>query len=345
MAFNPAAAAQRAQCVHSPFMRDDGNFIVDYEPSPGIPALFAPPKGPCAHRRPVVFSFRHVGLGANMLALANAYIYAYVINRAANNVSIVIHSGRAQAARRQTGQTILWKNNDTAKCQLQTAWEQVSSFPSFDDGTVVAVPATPCDVKFRAFFPNDGFVNLQRTNSGFFVQLRRYALHRLLRLKPAWHSAMLGMLPPRPQEPTWSVHIRRADKLYAESKRVFAAEYIRAARTSGVRPTVVYLLSDDVAVTNEFTSNWTTATAADWSLPRLVSVAATERPDRTRHNVREVYLKVVADLRAMVQADVFVGTQTSNLGVVACILREHRHCYNAEGKGHYAWDPAKDKIY
>ena len=122
---------------------------------------------------------------------------------------------------------------------------------------------------------------------------------------------------------------------------------------------VVYVASDDASVGAEFeaaleaafaTAEGKTLGLASWS---SFARFAKDRPERTpQSNAQaDAFAGLLVDLRLFSDAHVFVGTQTSNLGVVACLLRGGTACLSVESPfleqdpaNSFAWDQNEDKM-
>jgi hypothetical protein len=146
-----------------------------------------------------------------------------------------------------------------------------------------------------------------------------------------------------------AVHIRRGDKVASgEAKKVLAANYVQAciAAQRERNASVVVVLSDDAGAHAEFNASWHELGGANFT--RIHQRTAIFRPDESRHAVadaRRGFWWLLVDLRIMLQADTFVGSQSSNLGAVLAALRGWYRCWNAENsKAQYKWVIHSDKL-
>ncbi len=151
-------------------------------------------------------------------------------------------------------------------------------------------------------------------------------LRRTMRMHPASRRALDARMPPIPRV---AIHIRRTDK-FSEATPVASYAYLVALHQLTAATTNVTVMSDDPSVKGELG-------AANYRI-------TTTRPDMTKdaNEAEEAFWNVLVDLRIMVEADIFIGTQSSNLGILACMLRGYNKCYSVESKD-LEWDPLKDK--
>lgn len=146
-----------------------------------------------------------------------------------------------------------------------------------------------------------------------------------------------------------AMHVRRTDKITGES-RLVACDVFASALELVLNQTefrdkrvLLHLMTDNATVLDEFTQAWQTKPLHNQVLVNF-RFAGT-RPDRTSHAmVQDSFYQILVDFRLMISADAFIGSQSSNLGVVACLLRVHRGCYTVEQPSPFVWDTAKDKI-
>jgi hypothetical protein len=154
-----------------------------------------------------------------------------------------------------------------------------------------------------------------------------------------------------------ALHVRRGDKVSSrEAEKVNMTHYVRACFAAGQSNAArVLVLSDDISAGPEFAEHWTLLGGSNNT--NVTWRTAVFRPDKFRpyravnrnKRVDEVPLSVLearmgfwwllVDLRIMVDADVFVGSQSSNLGALVCALRAWTKCWSAENyMREYAWD-------
>jgi len=135
-------------------------------------------------------------------------------------------------------------------------------------------------------------------------------------------------------------HIRRSDKRDNHYRYRNASSFILAGLSSRVVPGHIYLCSDDKHALAEFKQNWTAVTPLP--LPPVTFRFSKERPDYPRSfytwdKREETYLDVLADVQLFALAKVFVGPQSSNMGRMACLLRDYVGCYNVEADAQQGW--------
>jgi len=149
-----------------------------------------------------------------------------------------------------------------------------------------------------------------------------------------------------------AVHVRRGDKVaLGEARPVPASTFVQGIRTildtlnpPRHHPRLVHLFSDDANASSEFHQ----ALASNPDLNASLKVDfryAGYRPDlgNDLNLVYEAFWQLLVDLRMMVESDVYLGSQSSNVGVMACYLRVHHQCFNVENQN-LTWKPSRNKI-
>jgi len=145
-----------------------------------------------------------------------------------------------------------------------------------------------------------------------------------------------------------AVHIRRGDKVESGEASATAFDaFVLACFAAGARnASVVFVLSDDAISGPRFAQAWTKLGGSP--AMRVVNRTAIFRPDQSIHAVQDArkgFYWLLTDLRLLVQARVFVGTQSSNMGAIVGALRGFHRCFNAENAvAGYAWSLLADKL-
>lgn len=152
-----------------------------------------------------------------------------------------------------------------------------------------------------------------------------------------------------------TLHIRRTDKVGSEHHKGEAslansttfleclAEQLNLF--DGMTLVPVFAVTDGEEVKQEFES--ALKHEANKGLNKKLRVIyryAPTRPDRLAldNSVSESYYRLLLDIRLMLHAHVFIGSQSSNLGVLACMLRVHHNCFSVESP-RFHWNPRKNK--
>jgi len=351
--------------------RKHGMPLVAYTPGAALEELFdsavVPPSSYSLDRDamafwhwPVVhFSFRRTGLGSNLMVLATALVFSAL----SRNHSLVIVSSRLNKS-----DLVLWPEKMWGPaCQLQLVWQRVSSFPVL--GTTMRENATAaCDLHRRAMVGPEFFAETQQRNVYTFHAYFKFAFIAITRLKPEYFARLALKNPSAEQlkqsnafamfvvrlalggcrafvvlTPRGS-HIRRTDKRDNHYRYRNASAFILAGLSSRVVPGHIYLCSDDKHALSEFKQNWTAITPLP--LPPVTFRLTKERPDYPRSfytwdKREETYLDVLADVQLFALAKVFVGPQSSNMGRMACLLRDYVGCYNVEAAAERGWKCAR----
>jgi len=164
------------------------------------------------------------------------------------------------------------------------------------------------------------------------------------------------------------IHLRRGDK-YKESIPTPAIQYAKAAlkfcKDSGRKVRKVIIATDDGEAAFKAVSEWKKLVGAPDSFQpsegfavRAAGAAPSGRPDQlvsldeeTLKMAREGLVDLLVDQKLLVLADVFIGTQSSNFGLLVCYMRGGRDCLNAESYDEvdvaepFKWSHAQDKPY
>lgn len=163
----------------------------------------------------------------------------------------------------------------------------------------------------RDFSPRDLFPHA--------LQRKVLAMHELFRLLPAARKELDSMVPPRTSRVA-AIHVRRTDK-GSEAPFVPLSTYANIL-TQACDSCTVQLFSDETSVGPEFTA--------------LVTNKVWFRLAPAREPTRESFMALLLDIRLGVEADLFIGSPSSNLGTVICLLRAFEHCYSVEDRG-FVW--------
>jgi len=177
--------------------------------------------------------------------------------------------------------------------------------------------------------------------------------------------ALPDAAPPHRLRMRVAVHVRRTDKAGPENEAIIIAlEHYAAAACEGMRrwaareakrrgaqprtvDVVVFLTSDNETMHEPFARE---LDASISSLPFEVNANVTfhyspGRPERWPGDSEITFHRLMEDLRLFVDADVFVGTQSSNYGIVACLLRGGDLCMSVEAPApRFEWRLEVDKM-
>lgn len=153
-----------------------------------------------------------------------------------------------------------------------------------------------------------------------------------------------------------AVHVRRTDKITGESVKIGAEifgvaleniiqEKLRVFKS--YKSVLIFVISDERDIEDEWNDRVLTM---PWFKQQRKKIThffriMNNRPDRTSDwsAVDTGFYELLIDLRLMIDAHAFLGSQSSNLGVVTCYLRVHDNCFNVE-KDSLEWNPAESKI-
>ncbi len=202
----------------------------------------------------------------------------------------------------------------------------------------------------------------------FFLGTRVELLRMLTRLKETTRKKVDAKLTSVDfSKKNIAIHIRRGDK-YREAVFVPESYYLEASFMAlgqldqAIPLDTVIITTDHGASAHELVQLWKASKQGNSEYKPVNgflirnSVEGNEgRADRVhdRGNSTKTYLAVeqdtvdlLADIKCLVGATLFVGTQSSNFGVLVCYLRGGTDCFNVEKrKAPYAWNHHVDKVY
>ena len=128
-----------------------------------------------------------------------------------------------------------------------------------------------------------------------------------------------------------AIHVRRGDKR-KEVPRVDTPSYVAALRLAlgEARNAVVYVMSDDRNALHDVERAWKSAEQS--ANVRFIGSSTQARPDGILADAQThtVMVRTLADVALGSCSDAFVGTQSSNLGMIICEARGNQGCFNAE---------------
>jgi hypothetical protein len=334
------------------------------EPLPAWAGLISTGVGlGCAGRREINFTMTPHGMGSNFIVLANHIIWAALSGLREFNgplpelkheqVAMVLatnpeHTFGAALARLFLSATTFYRPHDTMRETPCKVWLDCA-MPRIDDQDVWKLSSRWLASKVRGM------------SWALFNQIRAHLWRQWLRLTPAYRALMDRAVaqvqgPEGFVGPVLAMHVRRSDKVTGEAQYVRTEEFVQAVHHSGVDFRTVVVVSDDAGAFGEVVGNW----SLPFPRPRFVSRFAHpkfSRPDRIHRRTKqdddaalarmqdEGFLYLLTDLRLMVESDWFLGSQSSNLGIVACAVRGDRRCLNVENAaGEYQWEFVTMKI-
>jgi hypothetical protein len=169
------------------------------------------------------------------------------------------------------------------------------------------------------------------------------------------------------------IHIRRTDKITSHEAQLVATHtYVDALLYAITKEEksypnfyhssiIIYVISDDPTVEEEFTID---QVINKFHLVvknqhhnniqfKLIFRCAASRPDQYNKpgQVKEMensLMELLIDFKLLVDADIFIGTQTSNLGLAICVMRGGHKCFSVEnqnnGNFHFEWNNDDDKL-
>ena len=207
----------------------------------------------------------------------------------------------------------------------------------------------------------------QREHADTFNALRTYLLRELMRFDAATQeqvdaqvasvlaSSSSSAEAAATTTTTVAVHIRRGDKLVFEASLTPASDYVAAILTAlreeqQQQQLTIVILTDDAAAVGEFHAAWRQAPLPPTLKAEIRPRVALVRPDGSgltndADALHATMVDLLTDVKLMSLAHVFVGTQSSNVGVLACYLRGGVRCFNAEAPATaFTWNQALNKI-
>jgi len=156
-----------------------------------------------------------------------------------------------------------------------------------------------------------------------------------------------------PQKPYAAFHIRHGDKQESH-QHTHPSVYVNILNRIMTKKSIflrsIYVASDDPTIRKQLLKelkdqnmNLTLffspgVDRADF-LARNPSISYAERERRILNG----QCKLFCDMKYLVEAELFVGTQKSNLGMTVYWLRDAHECYNAHHPSG-RWDPRKNKL-
>ena len=134
------------------------------------------------------------------------------------------------------------------------------------------------------------------------------------------------------KSPYLGMHIRRGDKLIHEAKKVETEDYMEAVidyikskeSLTVDEITSIWVASDDITVVNEvrnITSMYFPSVERQ-DVVKEESPGIKEVPTHTSKMDYWSFVYIIADIEKLVEADIFVGTFSSNIGRLVAILRD-----------------------
>jgi hypothetical protein len=133
-----------------------------------------------------------------------------------------------------------------------------------------------------------------------------------------------------------------------EAEPIPANYYVDAALFAIKTPIdVAIIASDSRTAVNELIEYWRNYSVSyNIQLPkRYVTRVVDSRPDRGSLADANPLISMLVDIKLFTIADHFVGTQSSNFGLLVCYLRGGHSCINAETMtSPFNWRHADDKL-
>ena len=130
------------------------------------------------------------------------------------------------------------------------------------------------------------------------------------------------------------MHIRRGDKLLREAEKVETEDYMEAVvdyikskeydSLTVDKIMSIWVASDDITVVNEvqnITSMYFPSVERQ-DVVKEESPGVKRVPTHTRNMDYWSFVYIIADIEMLVEADIFVGTFSSNIGRLVAILRD-----------------------
>jgi hypothetical protein len=168
-----------------------------------------------------------------------------------------------------------------------------------------------------------------------------HAKHQLLKLIYRPNEQVCNLITqyaelPARFSPYVAVHIRRGDKVagaHKEANAIAVSHYTRAVRKRGRRVKNVYIASDDYDAADEFVrfspTKWRIALRCTESSKGYDNVAfAIQDPQTTKTQMYDLLI----DLHLLAEAEVFIGTYSSNIGRLLVLLRNNYQCHSLDRK-------------
>ncbi len=158
----------------------------------------------------------------------------------------------------------------------------------------------------------------------------------LWRLRPQVKSRIHAQVRAALPEAYVGVHIRRGDKLSSrEAERVEVRSYLARMDSLGTGLDTVFVASDDHNAVAEFrlaAPHWRVVSFCQPTLRGHRQASFNSQRPEQRQLATEHILR---DLEALIRAEYFIGTFSSNLGRLLCLLRGQRQCTSMD----CAWYP------
>jgi hypothetical protein len=299
----------------------------------------------------IISSVQLRGYGSNLMTLAGDITYAYMTNK-----RFVMISRRYQK----------FENENSNKLEFSTEFENAWSF-SEDNDTMCVNWNDACEggfnVKETCKGPTHLHISLPLLQSLRFARNRfflgsRVELFRLLtRLRTPKRRLVDENIRKTPiSGVSVAIHIRRTDK-FIEHSPTAAVFYVEAglhalAKEQEQLESVV-VMTDDTSAALVVIDMWNKTVYRHHDKRKKPTLGfflrdsvaqAKERPDEST-DPDPGTINMMSDLKLLVLAKYFVGTQSSNFGLTACYLRGGVNCFNAEEKHlPYHWDHMHDKL-
>jgi hypothetical protein len=154
---------------------------------------------------------------------------------------------------------------------------------------------------------------------------------------------------------TIAIHVRRTDKLSGEAQLTPMLKYLDSLQTVIMSSNKllnnnlnkqlyhIIILTDEAKVEQELHQALLNNSFFN-NIGQIIMRISNGRPEQMPYgNGRRVFLSLLADIKAAVMVKWFVGTQTSNLSNLICLLRGGDGCINAESTDGI-WNIRNDKI-
>jgi len=209
----------------------------------------------------------------------------------------------------------------------------------------------------------------ENANKELHIALKTKLSREFLRMTPASraeldrrHKAALENVADKLQSShRVAMHVRRTDKVRGEAVKVDCSVFLKAMKqsleeTNGdesksaieankKRRIIIHLASDDPAVGEECQRELDKEDESFKSRVILHFRFAKARPDRvsSQYDLDDSFWNLLVDLRIMTESDTFVGSQSSNMGVLVSYLRSGASVYSVEHPT-YRWEMKRNKF-
>ena len=132
-----------------------------------------------------------------------------------------------------------------------------------------------------------------------------------------------------------AIHIRRGDKLINEAQKFEVEDYIQIHVEKKLQTNKFFIASDSFDVIREFTTkypNKIVETNIEEGEGGHLQSTFNKQDKKTRYYKT---LGVIKDIDALSRSESFVGTYSSNIGRLVCLLRNNQKCYSVDNE----WSP------